>query len=67
MVVPAFLLSISRQGAIFVAALLICVKLFAYNGVLMGQAAPDVISTILAAFLLLFYNPMREPDSSDEE
>ena len=59
MVVPAFILSISRQGVVFVAALLICVKLFAYNGVLMGQAVSDVISCIIAAALLVRYNPMR--------
>ena len=43
-VAPSFVLSISRQGVAFVAALLVCVKLFAYNGVLMGQAVADVVS-----------------------
>ena len=31
---PSFVLSISRQGVVFVASLLICTRLFAYNGVL---------------------------------
>ena len=58
-VVPAFILSISRQGVVFVVALLICVKLFDYNGVLMGQATADVVSAVIAVLLLLFCNPMK--------
>ena len=56
---PSFVLSISRQGVVFVAALLACVKLFAYNGVLMGQAVADVVSALLALGLLVCCNPMR--------
>lgn len=56
---PAFLLCISRQGVVFVAALLVCVKLFACNGVLMGQAAADVVSALIALSLLVCCNPMR--------
>lgn len=33
----SFVLSISRQSVAFVAALLVCVKFFAYNGVLIGH------------------------------
>ena len=44
--VDRFVLSISRQGVVFVAALLVCVRLFGYNGVLMGQAAADVCSAL---------------------
>lgn len=58
-VVPSFILSISRQGVIFVASLLICVKLFAYNGVLMGQAVSDIISSVIAIILLVYYAPNR--------
>ena len=54
----AFVLSISRQGLVFVAALLVCVKLFAYDGVLMGQAAADVLSALIALGLLACCNPM---------
>lgn len=56
---PSFILSISRQGVVFVAALLVCVKCFAYNGVLMGQAVADVVSALIALGLLMCCNPMR--------
>lgn len=59
-VAPSFILSISRQGVVFIAALVVCVKLFAYNGVLMGQAVADVVSVILAILLLVFFNPIKE-------
>lgn len=52
-VVPSFLLSISRQGVVFIAVLFLAVKLFAYNGVIMAQAIADIISAIIAIILLL--------------
>lgn len=58
-IVPAFLLSISRQGIVFLAALVVCVRLFAYNGVIMAQAVADVLSAILALGLLLICNPLK--------
>lgn len=58
-VVPSFLLSISRQGVVFAAVLFVCVKLFAYDGILMGQAVSDVISCILALILLAVWNPVK--------
>lgn len=58
-IVPSFILSVSRQGVVFVVVLLICVKLFAYNGVLMEQAVSDIISSIIAIVLLVFYNPAK--------
>ena len=61
-VAPSFVLSISRQGVVFVAALLVCVKLFAYNGVLMGQAVADVVSAIIAVLLLLICNPTKNEE-----
>lgn len=61
-VAPSFVLSISHQGVVFVAALLVCVKLFAYNGVLMGQAVADVVSAIIAVLLLLICNPMKNEE-----
>ena len=60
---PSFVLSISRQGVVFVAALLVCVKLFAYNGVLMGQAVADVVSALIALGLLVLCNPMAQDRS----
>ena len=61
-VVPAFILSISRQGVVFVLAMIICVKLFAYSGVLMGQAVADILSTVIALGLLLKYNPASQKE-----
>ena len=60
---PSFVLSISRQGVVFVAALLVCVKLFAYTGVLMGQAVADVVSALVALGLLVCRNPMAQNQS----
>lgn len=55
-VVPAFIMSISRQGVVFIAAIVICAKLFAYNGVIMAQAAADAASAVIAVTLLLGCN-----------
>lgn len=51
-IIPAFVMSISRQGVVFLLALVVCVNLFQYQGVLMAQAAADVVSTVLALALL---------------
>ena len=51
-IIPSFLLSISRQGVVFLVALLIFSALFGYNGILMAQAIADVLSAVLAMFLL---------------
>lgn len=59
-IVPAFLLSISRQGVVFLAVLVGCVQLFAYDGVIMAQAVADVLSAILALGLLIGYNPLKQ-------
>lgn len=66
-VVPAFLLSISRQGVVFVVALLICVKLFSYNGVLMGQAVADIASAVIAVLLFLVFNPLKSMETDLHE
>lgn len=49
---PAFLMSISRQGVIFLLALLICMPVFHYTGILAAQATADVLSAVLALVLL---------------
>ena len=49
----SFVLSLSRQGFVFLLVLVVASKLFGYYGVLASQAAADVISVILAA--ALFY------------
>lgn len=46
-IVPAFVLSLSRQGVVFLVVLVVCVKLFQYQGVLMAQAVADVLSAAL--------------------
>lgn len=51
-IIPSFLLSISRQGIVFLVVLLIFSALFGYNGILMAQAIADVLSAVLAMFLL---------------
>ncbi len=58
-IVPSFIMSISRQGIVFMLAIVVCVNLFAYNGVIMAQAVADVLSTILAIVLLMFFSPMK--------
>ena len=50
----SFLLSLSRQGVIFLIILAIASRMFGYIGVLASQAAADVISVILAG--ILFYH-----------
>ena len=49
----SFLLSISRQGVVFFVVLLAAYRLFGYNGVLISQAAADVLSAGIAFFLFL--------------
>ena len=51
-IIPSFLLSISRQGVVFLLALVVCVHLFQYQGVLMAQAVADILSAALALGLL---------------
>lgn len=51
-ILPSFLLSISRQGIVFLIALLLCSALFHYTGILMAQAVADVLSALLAIGLL---------------
>lgn len=52
-VLPAFLMSISRQGVVFVLALFVGTKILGYNGVLMSQAFADLLSAILAVVLYI--------------
>lgn len=52
-IIPSFLLSISRQGFVFLIALLLCSALFHYTGILMAQAVADALSALLAVGLLV--------------
>ena len=49
----AFVLSISRQGVIYVLALFIMSNVFGYTGVLVSQACSDVVTALIAAVIML--------------
>lgn len=57
----AFVLSISRQGVIFAAALVAARQLAGYNGILAAQAVADAVTAILAAglFYTQLYRELR--------
>lgn len=57
-------MSISRQGVVFLAALLVCVRLFSYDGVRMAQAVADCVSVAIAIALLLVSRPI--PGTPDQ-
>ena len=48
----AFALSISRQGVLYLAALLVLSKIFGYTGVLVSQACADVVTAVLAGCII---------------
>lgn len=49
---PAFLLSISRQGVALLICMVVLSAVFGFYGVILAQAAADVVSVILALVLL---------------
>jgi len=48
----ALILSLSRQGVVFVAVIFLLNALFGYTGVIAAQAAADLISALLAILLV---------------
>ena len=52
----SFLLSISRQGVVFIAALIILANLFGFTGIITAQFTADLISAIFAG--ALFYGQL---------
>ena len=54
---PAFWLSFSRQGLIFLITIVALSYFFGYTGVLAAQACADVLTLVLAAFLYHKYQP----------
>ena len=46
--VPAMILSLSRQGILFAAVLLIAVRIAGYDGILASQCAADILSAAVA-------------------
>ena len=59
-VFPSFVLSISRQGVVFLGVIVVCASLFGYQGVIMSQPVADLLSALLAIGLLVWQNPMKE-------
>lgn len=52
-ILPAFVMSLSRQGILFIVLLLLLRNLFGYNGILASQAVADLCSALLAVGLYL--------------
>ena len=48
----ALILSISRQGLIYVIALAILSKVLGYHGVLLSQACSDMVTALLAVLII---------------
>lgn len=49
---PTLVLSLSRQGVVYLAVIVIANALFGYNGVIAAQPAADFLSAVLAVVLL---------------
>ena len=49
---PTLILSLSRQGILFMAVLFALSKAFGYNGVIIAQPTADFLSALLGIFLL---------------
>ncbi len=56
---PAFLLSISRQGVALLLCMVVLSAVFGFYGVILAQAAADVMSVILALVLLKRSNILK--------
>lgn len=57
-IIPAFLLSISRQGVLFIAVLVIFVHFLGYEGILISQFIADILGACLA--LLLYFKTFQK-------
>lgn len=57
-IIPAFLLSISRQGILFLVVLLLFVHFIGYEGILVSQLIADILGACLA--LLLYVKAFRK-------
>lgn len=65
-VIGSFILSVSRQGVIFLAVLIIGCHAAGYTGIITAQAIADVISALIAAiiFYKLLYKEMSDRSAS---
>lgn len=50
-ILPAFIMSLSRQGIVFIILLILLRTFLGYNGILAAQAAADLLSALLAVVL----------------
>lgn len=62
---PALILSLSRQGVVFLVVLLVAAALFGYRGILASQCSADLLSALLA--LLILKSILKSPAGSEEE
>ena len=64
--VPALVLSLSRQGVVFVIALLAASAIAGYHGVLASQCVSDILSAGIAAaiYFMIWGNRRKDPDHS---
>ena len=53
--VPALILSLSRQGVVFVAVLLTAAAIAGYTGILAAQCISDILSSLVAATIFFNY------------
>ena len=65
--IPALIMSVSRQGLVFYACILILPKLLGYTGIIVTQFTSDVISSILGIviYLLVFRKKTETPKIGD--
>lgn len=64
--IGAFILSLSRQGVLYVAALVILSGIFGYKGVLISQACADFVTALVAAFIIFRIMKMNMSDSIEK-
>lgn len=63
---PALILSLSRQGVVFAAVLLIGAAAFGYDGIIAAQCAADFLSALLACGIFLRLGTGRPGRQADE-
>lgn len=68
-VIPAFIMSISRQGVVFIAAIIILNATAGYTGVLATQAVADFVSFLIGLLCLLTFKSAfkKTSDTTIEE
>ena len=59
---PALILSLSRQGVVFLVVLLLAVRIAGYSGILASQCAADLLSAALALALYAGTREKRQPE-----